>query len=87
MIPKSLFFRLMGAFALVIVVSVASVYLIANQTTTNEFRLFMFRGQMVATQDLANQLADYYRTQGSLRAIDGERPEDEVYASIIRQLG
>ncbi len=48
--PKSLFFRLMGAFALVILVGVAVVYVIGNQTTTSEFQLFMFRGQMVAAR-------------------------------------
>jgi signal transduction histidine kinase len=63
--PKSLFFRLMGAFALVIVVGIAIVFVIANQTTTREFQSFMFRGQMVNSQDLVNQLANYYRTRGS----------------------
>lgn len=67
--PKGLFFRLMGAFALVILVAVASVYLIANQTTANVFRSFMFRGQMIAAQDLANQLGDYYRANGSWNGV------------------
>ena len=67
---KGLFFRLMGAFALVIVVGAAIVYVIANQTTANEFQLFMFRGQMVATQDVANQLADYYRSRGSWQGVE-----------------
>lgn len=66
---QGLFFRLMGAFVLVIVVAVATVYVIANLTTANEFRSFMFRGQMVATQDVANQLADYYRSNGSWRGV------------------
>jgi signal transduction histidine kinase len=70
MMPKSLFFRLMGAFALVIVIGTAIVYVIANQTTANEFQLFMFRGQMVATQDIANQLADYYRSRGSWQGVE-----------------
>ncbi len=65
MIHNSLFIRLMGAFAIIIVVGVVSVALIANQTTTSEFQQFMFRGQMVRAQDLANELAAYYRTRGN----------------------
>ncbi len=74
--PKSLFFRLMGAFALVILVGYSIVYVIANQVTTNEFHYFMFRGQMVAVQDLANQLADYYRTRGSWDGVESVLPRD-----------
>lgn len=57
----SLFVRLMGAFAFVILVGIVVVAVIANQTTTNEFRRFMFRGEMVGEQDLLAELANYYR--------------------------
>ena len=67
---KSLFFRLMGAFALVIVVGYSIVYFIANQATANEFHFYLFRGQMVATQDVANQLADYYRARKSWDGVE-----------------
>lgn len=62
---KSLFFRLMAAFALVIVTGIVVVSFIANQATMNELRQFMFRGEMVQVQDFANQLAAYYRARGS----------------------
>jgi two-component system sensor histidine kinase BaeS len=68
--PKSLFFRLMGGFVLVIVVAMAVAYVIANQATTNEFRYFMFRGQMVGTQVLADELASYYQSRGSWEGVD-----------------
>ncbi|MBI5035051.1 MAG: HAMP domain-containing histidine kinase [Chloroflexi bacterium] len=67
---KSLFFRLMGAFALVIVLGYSIVYIIANQATANEFHFYMFRGQMVVTQDVANQLADYYRARKSWDGVE-----------------
>ncbi len=67
---QSLFFRLMGAFALVILVGFAVVYLIANQATTSEFQYFMFRGQMVAVQDIADQLAQYYRANGTFNGAE-----------------
>ncbi len=68
--PTRLFFRLMGAFALVIVVGFTVVYAIANQATTSEFQYFMFRGQMVAVQDVANQLGDLYRARGNWDSAD-----------------
>jgi signal transduction histidine kinase len=72
--PKSLFFRLMGGFVAVIAVAIAVVYVIANQTTANEFRYFMFRGQMVGTQDLAGELASYYRSRGSWEGVQALLP-------------
>lgn len=65
MTRPSLFVRLMGAFALVILVGIIVVSVIANQATTNEFHQLMFQGEMVRIQDLANELAGYYRTRGS----------------------
>lgn len=59
-----LFVRLMGAFAFVILVGIVVVAVISNQATTNEFRLFMFRGEMVQEQDVVAQLASYYRVNG-----------------------
>lgn len=66
----SLFVRLMGAFALVILVGIVVVALIANQATTNEFRQFMFRGEMVAEQELVIELADYYRANASWSGVE-----------------
>ncbi len=62
---KSLFFRLMGAFALVILGGVVVVTFISNQTTTSEFQQYMFRGQMVRLGDIVGELANYYRARGS----------------------
>jgi two-component system, OmpR family, sensor histidine kinase BaeS len=73
---KSLFFRLMGAFSLVVLIGYAIVYVIANQATANEFQRFMFQGQMVATQDVANQLVEYYRARGSWDSVESIFPRD-----------
>lgn len=70
MMHKSLFFRLMGAFALVILAGVVVITFIANQTTVNEFQQYMFRGQMVRLDDIARDLAQYYRTRGSWDGVD-----------------
>lgn len=70
MIRKSLFFRLMGAFALVILGGVIVVMFIANQATANEFQQYMFRGQMVRLGDIAGELANYYRARGSWSGVN-----------------
>ena len=70
MIHKSLFFRLMGAFALVILGGVIVVTFVANQTTANEFQQYMFRGQMVRLGDIAGELANYYRARGSWSSVN-----------------
>lgn len=70
MIRKSLFFRLMGAFGVVILAGVVVVTFIANQTTISEFQQYMFRGQMVRLDDIARDLAQYYRTRGSWDGVD-----------------
>lgn len=68
---SSLFLKLMGAFALVIVVGLAVVALVVRQATASEFQAFMFRGQMVQAQDLANELARYYQARGSWNGVQG----------------
>lgn len=65
MIRSSLFLRLMGAFALVILVAILVIAHVANQATTNELRQFLLRGSLVQQQDFVNELAAYYRAQGS----------------------
>ncbi len=62
---NSLAVKLMGAFAAVVLVGVAVVTVVANRTTAQELQLFMFRGQMVAAQDVQALLADYYAQNGS----------------------
>jgi signal transduction histidine kinase len=65
----SLFWKIMAAFALVVAVTVAGVILVARQTTTNEFRQYMFGGG--AGQDqLAAQLADYYAQNRSWSGVE-----------------
>ena len=62
-----LFWKLMAAFALVVLVSVGGVTLIAGQTTTTEFRQYMFGG--AGPDQLVAQLADYYAQNGSWSGI------------------
>lgn len=67
---KSLLVRLMAAFAFVILISVAIIYAIANLATSNELQGYMFRGQMAAADEIANDLAAYYAARGNWQGVD-----------------
>ncbi len=89
MTRPSLFVRLMGAFALVIVVGIVVIAVIANQATTNELRQFMFQGEMVRMQDFANQLGAYYRARGSWDGIQttltrGANPSGDTMGGMMQ---
>jgi len=67
---RSLFFKLLGAFALVILVLAVIVSVLVNRATAGQFRLYADRnGQLWAAQ-LAPQLADYYARQGSWQGVE-----------------
>jgi signal transduction histidine kinase len=62
---SSLFFKLLGAFALVILALAVIVTVLVNRATAGQFRLYSDRnGQLWAAQ-LAPQLADYFAQRGS----------------------
>ena len=62
---RSLWFKLMGAFALVILVIVASVMFVALRTTTGQFELYVSQQGQSWAQRLMPSLADYYTRTGS----------------------
>jgi len=70
LIFSSLFVRLMLAFGLVIFIAVAIIFIIVNQTTTNEFRAYMFQGQMTQLDQIARELAAYYAARGNWQGVD-----------------
>lgn len=67
---NSLLGRLMLAFALVIVITIAMIFVIVNQTTANEFRAYAFRGGMTALDTLARELEAYYAARGSWQGVE-----------------
>lgn len=67
---KSLFVRLMFAFALVILIAIAIIFVIVNQTTTNEFRAYAFRGGMTNVEQIARELEVYYSARGSWQGVE-----------------
>ncbi len=61
----SLFFRLLGAFALVILAVALVVSFLSNRAAVGEFRLYTTRSSQLWAQRLAPLLADYYARTGS----------------------
>ena len=70
--------RLLAAFGVVILVVIAIVFIIANQTTTNEFRAYMFRGGMLPSSQFARELATYYAGRGNWQGVDDYFAQSET---------
>ena len=68
---KSLFVRLLAAFALVILIAITIISIIVNQSTTREFRSYMFRGRMEQSDQIARDLAAYYAARSSWQGVEG----------------
>ncbi|MFZ5808749.1 MAG: sensor histidine kinase [Chloroflexota bacterium] len=62
--------KLILAFALVVLVSVAGVVILARFSTAGEVRAFMFPGGMISAQELTQSLADYYQQKGSWQGVE-----------------
>jgi len=62
---RSLLLKLLGAFALVILVSAAIVSFLANRAAAGEFRLYTTRSGQLWAQRLAPLVADHYTRTGS----------------------
>jgi len=68
-VVRSLWFKLMGAFALVILVSVAIVMYATLRTTTGQFELYISQQGQSWAQSLVPGLADYYVRTGSWKNV------------------
>ena len=66
---RSLWFKLMGAFALVILVGVAIVMFATLRTTTGQFELYISQQGQSWAQSLVPGLADYYVRTGSWKNV------------------
>ena len=77
---RSLWFKLMGAFALVIVVGVAIVMYATLRTTTGQFELYISQQGQSWAQSLVPGLADYYVRTGSWKNVQSilQNPSGEM---------
>ena len=65
----SLFFKLMGAFAVVILVGVVVVFFLTNRAAASDFRVYATRSGQLWAQGLAPLAADYYARTGSWETV------------------
>jgi two-component system OmpR family sensor kinase len=65
-----LWVRLTLAFVLITLVGVSTVALLANLSASSQFRHYLARSQMMGWGDLTNDLAAYYRRQGSWDGVE-----------------
>lgn len=72
-----LWFRLLGAFTLVITVGVLVTVVVTRQGTASRFAHFMINHHMVRPEQLQSDLGNYYREHGSWAALDSS------FAAII----
>lgn len=68
--PRSLFFRLLGAFALVILVLAVVATALANRATAGQFRVYIDRNGQLWAQRLVPTLASYYARTGSWQGVE-----------------
>jgi two-component system OmpR family sensor kinase/two-component system sensor histidine kinase BaeS len=79
---QSLWFKLAGIFALVILVSNGIVVLLANQATTDQFEFYVTQsGQQWAAQ-LSSVIADYYARNGSWEGVESVLQNPWSYAML-----
>ncbi len=57
---NNLFFKLMGAFLLVILIGALAIFLLASRATQDAFSIYTTRSGQILAQNLALDLSDYY---------------------------
>ncbi|MDY6845722.1 MAG: ATP-binding protein [Chloroflexota bacterium] len=70
----SMRWRLLGAFALVIIIALGTIALVTRYTTEQEVQRFLGYGGQVGLENLANTLENYYADNGSWSGI-GSAPD------------
>ena len=77
---RSLFFKLIGAFALVILALAAVVTVLANQATADQFRAYTDRSGQLWAQQLAPALSNYYSSSGTWQGVSASVQDPVVVA-------
>ena len=82
---RSLWFKLMGAFALVILVGVGIVMYATLRTTTGQFELYINQQGQSWAQSLVPSLADYYTRTGSWKNVQSvlQSPTGNVMGGMM----
>lgn len=84
---QRLWVKLLGAFALIIVLGVATTVLLTRQGAATRFSHFMVNDQMFQPEHLQTDLAAYYEQQGGWQGIDAAFPQVVRHASSGGMMG
>lgn len=74
--------KLLGAFAIIILVTLAAVTFVANRVTQYEFAHLLFQGQMMTPDGVRDALAQHYRQSGSWQGV-----QDVLVAGRMPMMG
>jgi signal transduction histidine kinase len=66
----SLWLKLMGILAVIILAGAVVTFVVVNLATANQFRRFVFSGDLIQAQNLSALLADYYADRASWENVD-----------------
>jgi two-component system OmpR family sensor kinase/two-component system sensor histidine kinase BaeS len=78
---QSLFFKLLGAFALVIVVGAIVTTLLAHQAAVSEFRTYTDRNGQVWAEHLAPALAEYYSQNNTWEGVTSVLQDSSLWTN------
>jgi len=70
----SLFFKLTGGFALVVLVTLAGVILVANRAIGSEFQDLLAKGRKEEIQEISSTLREYHQQHGGWQGVEGLLP-------------
>ncbi len=66
----SLWLKLMGIFAVIILTGVVVTFVVVNLATASQFRRFVLTGDLIQAQNLSSLLADFYTQQGDWQEVE-----------------
>ena len=86
----SLWLRLMGIFAVIILTGVVVTFVVVNLATASQFRRFVLTGDLIQAQNLSSLLADFYTQQGNWQGVEsllttGAAVQSEMMEGMMSQ--
>ena len=86
----SLWLKLMGIFAVIILTGVVVAFVVVNLATASQFRRFVLTGDLIQAQNLSSLLADFYTQQGNWQGVEsllttGAAVQSEMMEGMMSQ--
>jgi len=78
-------FKLFGSLILVILVALSAIYLIANYSTSHQFRLYVIRGDTMRLEAIKSMLTTYYKERGNWEGVREFLAQRRPPASMVQE--